>query len=88
VSTGAGKAGPYQTSDFPQGYEGENEDAYWEVESNEINPDKIDRDASWEEITASTGEDEFSHLDEEVAEKFIVQKNKIYEMMFRMKKFN
>ena len=88
VSTGAGKGGPYQTSDFPQGYSGENEDAYWELERGELDPDKIDREASWEEITASTGEDEFSHLDEEKIQKIITQKNKINEMMLRMTKFN
>lgn len=88
VSTGAGKGGPYQTSDFPQGYSGENEDAYWELEPGELDPDKIDREASWEEITASTGEDELSHLDEEKIQKIITQKNKINEMMLRMTKFN
>lgn len=88
VSTGAGKGGPYQTSDFPQGYEGEDEDAYWELEAGELNPDKIDRDASWEEITASTGEDELSHLDESLLEKFKVQKDKVNEMILRMKNFN
>lgn len=88
VSTGAGKAGPYQTSDFPQGYSGENEDAYWELEQGELNPDKIDRDLSWEEITASTGEDEFSNVSEEKYDRLILQKNKINEMIERMQRFN
>ena len=92
VSTGPGKAGPYQTHSWGGeqlgGYEGENEDAYWDLEPNELDPDKIDREASWEDITSMTGEDEFSNLSEDVVEDFVIQKKKINEMMERMKKFN
>jgi hypothetical protein len=35
-----------------------------------------------------TGEDEFSNLSEDIVENIVVQKNKINEMMERMKKFN
>jgi hypothetical protein len=52
-----------------------------EVDFDEFDP----RDKSWEEITAYTGEDEFSHLDEDIKESLINQKNKIMEMMNRMK---
>ena len=52
----------------------------------EVDFDKFDpRDKSWEEITAHTGEDEFSHLDEDIKESFLHQKNKITEMFNRMK---
>ena len=43
------------------------------------------KDKSWEEITSITGDDEFSHVDEDIKESFIIQKNKINEMMLRMK---
>lgn len=43
------------------------------------------KDKSWEEITAMTGDDEFSNLDEDIKESFIQQKNKITEMFNRMK---
>jgi hypothetical protein len=94
VSDGPGGAGPYQTHSWggqelseedPQGYEGEDEDAYWELEQGELNPDKIDRDATWQEITDLTGEDEFAHVDEELQESFQNQRNKINEMFLRMK---
>ena len=92
VSTGPGKAGPYQTHSWGGeelgGYEGENEDVYWDLEPNELNPDKIDRNASWEDITSMTGDDEFSNMSEDVVESIVIQKNKINEMMERMKKFN
>lgn len=92
VSTGPGKAGPYQTHSWGGeklgGYEGENEDVYWELEKDEVDPDKIDRDASWEEITSMVGDDEFSNLDEETKEKLILQREKIVEMFERFKKFN
>lgn len=52
-----------------------------EVDFDEFDP----RDKSWEEITAHTGEDEFSHVDEDIRESLINQKNKINEMMLRMK---
>ncbi len=92
VSTGPGKGGPYQTHSWGGeqlgGYEGENEDAYWELEPNELDPDKIDRKASWEDITYMTGDDEFSNLSEDMIENLVIQKNKVNEMMERMKKFN
>jgi hypothetical protein len=43
--------------------------------------------SSWEEITAMTDDDEFSHLDEDLKESVVIQKNRIVEMMERMKKF-
>ena len=52
----------------------------------EVDFDKFDpRDKSWEEITAHTGDDEFSNVDEDIRESLINQKNKINEMMLRMK---
>ena len=41
--------------------------------------------SSWEEITALTGDDEFSHLDEDIKESFVRQQQKIMEMFNRMK---
>jgi hypothetical protein len=35
-----------------------------------------------------TGDDEFSNMSEDVVESIVIQKNKINEMMERMKKFN
>ena len=72
------------------GYEGEDEDAYWEkdLEDGELDLDfeKFNpRDKSWSEITAHTGDDEFSHVDEDIRESVVNQKNKIMEMMTRMK---
>lgn len=101
-SKGPGSAGPYQRSSWgggatdksleEQGYEGEDEDVYWEkdIEDGELDLDLTKfnpEDKSWEEITAHTGEDEFSHLDEDIKESFITQKNKINEMFNRMKIF-
>lgn len=43
------------------------------------------KDKSWEEITAITGDDEFSNVDEDIKESFIKQKNRITEMFVRMK---
>jgi hypothetical protein len=43
--------------------------------------------SSWEDITTLTGDDEFSHLDEDLKESVVQQKNRIVEMMNRMKKF-
>jgi hypothetical protein len=43
--------------------------------------------SSWEDITTMTGDDEFSHLDEDLKESVVQQKNRIVEMMDRMKKF-
>ena len=52
----------------------------------EVDFDKFDpRDKSWEEITAHTGDDEFGGVDEDIKESLILQKNKIMEMMNRMK---
>jgi hypothetical protein len=98
-SEGPGKAGPYQRSSWGedvddekigQGYEGEDEDAYWEKD---LADDELDldltkfnpEDKSWEEISYHTGDDEFSHVDEDIRESVINQKNKIMEMMNRMK---
>tara|TARA_R110000868_G_scaffold120601_1_gene320259 strand:- start:964 stop:2349 length:1386 start_codon:yes stop_codon:yes gene_type:complete len=88
-SEGPGKAGPYQHSQYSENHS-EDEDAYWEkdLDDNELDVDfeKFNpRDKSWEEITAHTGEDEFSHLDEDIVESVVNQKNKIMEMMNRMK---
>ena len=90
-SEGPGKAGPYQHSQYNEN-QSEDEDAYW---TKDLDDDELDldfekfnpRDKSWEEITAHTGEDEFSHLDEDIKESVVNQKNKIMEMMNRMKVF-
>ena len=98
VSTGPGKAGPYQTHSWggeelsEEGYESEDEDVYWEedLEPNELNLDLTKfnpEDKSWEEITAYTGEDEFAHLNEDVKEKLEKQQGKILEMFERFKRF-
>lgn len=88
-SDGPGKAGPYQHSQYNEN-QSEDEDAYW---TKDLDDDELDldfekfnpRDKSWEEITAHTGEDEFSHLDEDIKESVVNQKNKIMEMFNRMK---
>jgi len=87
-SEGPGKAGPYQHSQYEN--KAEDEDAYWDKD---LDDDELDldlekfnpRDKSWEEITAYTGDDEFEGVDEDVKESLILQKNKIMEMMNRMK---
>ena len=89
-SKGPGKAGPYQRFSYGEEYSGEDEDAYWEkdLEDDELDLDfeKFNpRDKSWEEITAYTGDDEFGGVDEDIKESLILQKNKIMEMMNRMK---
>ena len=77
-SEGAGKAGPYQHSQ----YEGEDD---FDEDELEVNFDEFDpRDKSWEEITAHTGDDEFGGVDEDIKESLITQKNRIMEMMNRM----
>jgi hypothetical protein len=89
-SEGPGKAGPYQRFSYSEDYSGEDEDAYWEKD---LGDDELDldfekfnpRDKSWEEITAYTGEDEFSNVDEDVKESLLIQRNRIMEMMNRMK---
>lgn len=98
VSTGPGKAGPYQTHSwggekFTEQYSGEDEDVYWEkdLDSDELDLDLTKfnpEDKSWEEITAHTGEDEFAHLDEDLKESFENQRNKIVEMFHRIKNFS
>ena len=78
-SEGAGKAGPYQHSQ----YEGEDD---FDEDELEVNFDEFDpRDKSWEEITAHTGDDEFGGVDEDIKESLITQKNRIMEMMNSMK---
>ena len=78
-SEGAGKAGPYKHSQ----YEGEDD---FDEDELEVNFDEFDpRDKSWEEITAHTGDDEFGGVDEDIKESLITQKNRIMEMMNRMK---
>jgi hypothetical protein len=89
-SKGPGKAGPYQRFSYSEEYSGEDEDAYWEkdLEDDELDLDfeKFNpRDKSWEEITSYTGDDEFGGVDEDIKESLILQKNKIMEMMNRMK---
>ena len=80
-SEGPGKAGPYQHSQ----YESEDEDDFDEDEL-EVDFDEFDpRDKSWEEITAHTGDDEFGNVDEDIKESLMTQKNRIMEMMNRMK---
>lgn len=89
-SEGPGKAGPYQRSSWNEEYEGEDEDVYWEKD---LADDELDldltkfnpEDKSWSEITAYTGEDEFSHMDEEVKESVVKQQHRIMEMFTRMK---
>jgi len=96
VSTGPGKAGPYQTHSWggeqlstSLDEQPEDEDVYRVDDSEEgeldldltkFNPE----DKSWEEITAYTGEDEFSHLSENLQK----QQDKILEMFERFKRFN
>ena len=41
--------------------------------------------SSWEDVTKITGDDEFGHVDEDIRESLIIQKNRIMEMMNRMK---
>ena len=96
-SEGPGKAGPYQRFSYNEdsSYEDssyEDDDMYWQNDllDNELDLDLTKfnpEDKSWEEITAYTGDDEFSHLDEDIRESLVIQKNKIMEMMNRMKVF-
>lgn len=71
-SEGPGKGGPYQE------YRGETVSG---DDEDEFDP----RDKSWEEITQHTGDDEFGYVDEDIRESLIIQKNRIMEMMNRMK---
>ena len=79
-SNGAGPAGPYQTRNEDDSDDDFDEDEL-EVDFDEFDP----RDKSWEEITAYTGDDEFGGVDEDIKESLITQKNRIMEMMNRMK---
>lgn len=100
VSTGPGKAGPYQThswggEELSSGFEAqsEDEDVYRvdDLEDDELDLDLTKfnpEDKSWEEITAYTGEDEFSFVNESSKEKFQTQQEKILEMIERMRRFN
>lgn len=68
-SEGPGEGGPYQE------YHGET------TSDDDFDP----TDKSWEEITQYTGGDEFGYVDEDIRESLIIQKNRIMEMMNRMK---
>jgi len=78
----------FSPNEHESGYEGEDEDAYWEKD---LAPDELDldldkfnpKDKSWEEIKSHTGD--WDEIDEDLQESFIHQKNKIMEMMNRMK---
>jgi hypothetical protein len=68
--------------------QGEDEDVYWEkdladdeldLDISKFNPE----DSSWEEIKAHTGN--WDEIDEDLRESFVTQKQKIMEMMNRMK---
>jgi hypothetical protein len=75
-SEGPGKGGPYQ--EFHGETISSDEDDDYE---DEYDP----TDKSWEEITAHTGGDEFGYVDEDIRESLVIQKNRIMEMMNRMK---
>ena len=57
------------------------EDGELDIDFDEFDP----REKSWEEITQYTGDDEFGGVDEDIKESLITQKNRIIEMMNRMK---
>ena len=62
----------------------DSEEDDFEEDELEIDFDKFDpRDKSWEEIKAHTGD--WDEIDEDLQESFISQKNKVMEMMNRMK---
>lgn len=89
-SKGPGSAGPYQRSSWGGMSQDDTaeDDMYWEkdLEDNELDLDLTKfnpEDKSWEEIKAHTGD--WEEIDEELQESFIHQKNKIMEMMNRMK---
>lgn len=100
VSTGPGKAGPYQTHSWggeqlssSLDEQPEDEDAYRveDLEDDELDLDLTKfnpEDKSWEEITAFTGDDEFSHLNENQRENFEKQQEKILEMFQRFQRYN
>lgn len=67
----------------PEDFEDDSEDDFDEDEL-QIDFDKFDpRDKSWEEIKAHTGD--WDEIDEDLQESFISQKNRVMEMMNRMK---
>lgn len=86
-SEGPGSAGPYQTSSWSEEVEEQRrkrDDDDFEEDELEIDFDEFDpRDKSWEEIKAHTGS--WDEIDEDLQESFISQKNKVMEMMNRMK---
>jgi hypothetical protein len=87
-SEGPGKAGPYQRSSYNEDEMGEQRikrrDDDFEEDELEVDFDTFDpRDKSWEEIKAHTGN--WDEIDEDLQESFVNQKNKIMEMMNRMK---
>lgn len=87
-SEGPGSAGPYQRSSWTEEEMDEQrrsrDDDDYEEDELEIDFDEFDpRDKSWEEIKAHTGD--WDEIDEDLQESFISQKNKVMEMMNRMK---
>jgi hypothetical protein len=87
-SEGPGKAGPYQRSSYNEDEMEEQRikrrDDDFEEDELEVDFDTFDpRDKSWEEIKAHTGN--WDEIDEDLQESFVNQKNKIMEMMNRMK---
>jgi hypothetical protein len=89
-SKGPGSAGPYQTSSWGGSSSDDTaeDDVYWEKD---LAPNELDldlekfnpEDSTWEEIKAHTGD--WDEIDEDLKESFEKQKNKITEMMLRMK---
>ena len=77
------KSGEKFSSFSPEDFD---DDDDFDEDELEVDFDKFDpRDKSWEEITAHTGDDEFGGVDEDIKESLILQKNRIMEMMNRMK---
>ena len=89
-SKGPGSAGPYQRSSWggTTSDDTAEDDMYWQKD---LAPNELDldlekfnpKDSSWEEIKAYTGD--WDEIDEDLKESFENQKNKITEMMIRMK---
>ena len=89
-SKGPGSAGPYQTSSWGGSSNDDTaeDDVYWQKD---LAPNELDldlekfnpEDSTWEEIKAHTGN--WDEIDEDLKESFEKQKNKITEMMIRMK---
>lgn len=89
-SKGPGSAGPYQTSSWGGSSSDDTaeDDVYWQKD---LAPNELDldlekfnpEDSSWEEIKAYTGD--WDEIDEDLKESFVQQRNKITEMMVRMK---